>query len=672
MKWAIIWLYLLVITKPRSCHVISEALDIIRVVKEVTEAILQTWDVVEKVPHDSDIELPILQDKQRKVMQRIDLVNQHITNLEKWQNEQNIMITENLTRIFEKQSLLSIRLQNVQTSTRAINYRYNQFEDYQNVKSKLEPTTLRRFAEKNVDPGSDSLDSMLQILYNDFFGIDNKNTNKDDIEDSLLSHMTKKYESSPDQICLHKKSAQQYAYDLFVKVSLTELKAYTVVEFSWITLRSQGLGNYSEEISLMRQNRKSRLNLSRLVLNQIMSDSQRVYWRCDPDGGYILGKTYDEITRLLQGYLENEVNLNENQQCWSTCNDYYDTQQLGCYQPEEEYCGKQKKCNGRLYNCRYIDSDMWICPGAENSTHRYKHIEFESGTILGKIFPQAPPNPEKCQTEMEKVESGWRYLFWHCSYCFCLCDEQGSQSDRFFNLRDTITDYQIGRVATGIRFVKSQRVFHLQLQQGQLLPNGAINGSSLEWLPIKSYDPDNVDVRSGVDYHILSFDSRTLDLDEVVSESSRSDHVVTGVRLRMLGKHINLEVRFSEYNFTTGRLLDAKNKSFWLSNDNTDLSGTKRRQRLWLNNPDLPINSKLKSLPLSSTNQFMDFFTSSPESDASQSTVPFIDTQDVVPNPVVPLTGLGLYHKGREGFGGFFAPKVITYDISKNFLKQLY
>ena len=29
-----------------------------------------------------------------------------------------------------------------------------------------------------------------------------------------------------------------------------------------------------------------------------------------------------------------------------------------------------------------------------------------------------------------KVDSWWRWLLWHCSYCLCKCDEQGPDSDR--------------------------------------------------------------------------------------------------------------------------------------------------------------------------------------------------------------------------------------------------
>lgn len=47
-----------------------------------------------------------------------------------------------------------------------------------------------------------------------------------------------------------------------------------------------------------------------------------------------------------------------------------------------------------------------------------------------------------------------------------------------------------------------------------------------------------------------------------------------------------------------------------------------------------------------------------------QTTVPFIDVQDVAPNPGTWLSGIGLYHKGNPGFGGYLGLSVETLDYS--------
>lgn len=87
------------------------------------------------------------------------------------------------------------------------------------------------------------------------------------------------------------------------------------------------------------------------------------------------------------------------------------------------------------------------------------------------------------------------------------------------------------------------------------------------------------------------------------------------------------------------------------------------REKLRLANTDLPTRTIATSLVQSRHNQYIDFTNTGLDKDAAQSTVPFIDIQDVVSNPPVPLSGIGIYYKGRNGYGGFVGPKIITYDF---------
>lgn len=237
------------------------------------------------------------------------------------------------------------------------------------------------------------------------------------------------FQVSADEMCHTKQSAQQFVYSLYTDIALTELKGYTMMEFSWMMLRVYGRGNFSQEAELMRRDYEKRTERTLKLLKEVMRRSDRIVWRCDPEH-FVLNKTYDEVTRLLQGYIENEVDLNADETCRETCSFYQSTRSEGCF--KEYFCARQPKCTGRLYNCQFVDSDMWVCPAARNSTRRYEYIEYENGRVLGRR--------QRCVRGTTKVDSWWRYLFWHCSYCFCLCDEQGLKSDRFFNLRESVAD----------------------------------------------------------------------------------------------------------------------------------------------------------------------------------------------------------------------------------------
>jgi len=455
---------------------------------------------------------------------------------------------------------------------------------------------------------------------------------------------------STEQICQTQQSPQQFVYTLYADIALTELKGYTMMEFSWMMLRVYGKGNFTQEAELMRLDYEKRTERTLKLLRETMRRADRIVWRCDPTR-YVQGKTYDEVTRLLQGFIENEVDLNNEETCREDCAFYQSTKSEGCF--KEKLCASQPKCSGKLYHCTFVDSDMWLCPAGRNSTRRYEYIEYENGRLLGKRTP--------CVRGTTKVDSWWRYLFWHCSYCFCLCDEVSVKSDRYFNLRESLSDVEHNKVITGLRFTKQNRVFHIQIQEGELMPRGSINSSSLTWKPVDDYKVFDRNVNSGLDYHTLSYESRSIDLDDIHTDDNA--FVVTGVRFRVVGAHLNLEARLTEFNFELGKLISPDNTNFWKSNDNTDVSG-ERRMKLSLSNPDISTRTIAKSVPDSRHNQYIDFTNTAMDKDAAQSTVPFMDIQDVISNPPVPLSGIGIYHKGRQGYGGFLAPKIITYDFT--------
>ena len=68
----------------------------------------------------------------------------------------------------------------------------------------------------------------------------------------------------------------------------------------------------------------------------------------------------------------------------------------------------------------------------QNSDRRYDYIEYENGMVFGQ--------KNTCTKTVTKVDSWWRWLFWHCSYCFCYCDDNTLNSDRYFSLRKVESD----------------------------------------------------------------------------------------------------------------------------------------------------------------------------------------------------------------------------------------
>ncbi|XP_049694401.2 uncharacterized protein LOC110379212 isoform X3 [Helicoverpa armigera] len=461
------------------------------------------------------------------------------------------------------------------------------------------------------------------------------------------------FSEEDSDVCDLQMSPHQLIYDMYNTIALTEIKGYAMMQFSWMLLRIYGRGNFTQEASLTRQRYSERTGQTASAARAALAMAKRDLYRCDPPV-HTSGVTYAEVTRLLQGYVENEVDLNGDGTCKENCAFYTLTENHGCY--KEQFCSKQDKCNGRIIDCQYVDSDMWVCPASYSSQRRYEWIEYENGRTLGRVG--------SCRLGTTKVDSWWRWTLTHCSYCFCLCEDDASVAERFFSLREALADIKNNKVVTGIRLVKHGKVFHIQIYQGKLVERGFVESS--EEVVAQAFDPTQPGIIEGVDYHTLSYEKRAIDLDEL---DSPAGHVLTGARFRMIGAHLHFEIRSTPFNYTTGKL--SPDRSQWISNDNTEGSYTPR-SRLELHKPDIPTRAHTSLRIDSQHDQYIEFTHSDFDADAAQSTVPFVDIQPVVPSKALNtkgatlISGAGLYHRGARGSGGFIGAKLITYDYSRH------
>ncbi|XP_016912743.1 uncharacterized protein LOC107998157 isoform X2 [Apis cerana] len=455
------------------------------------------------------------------------------------------------------------------------------------------------------------------------------------------------YQEASSQICNENQSLQQLLYNLYTTITLAEIKGYSMIQFSYKILRLYNPGtNFTDEMEIVKEQYETRTTETLRAVKTAMAFAPRQIWKCDARI-HKLDETYTKLTQLFQGYIVNEVDLNKDSSCRENCAYYEYSKVYGCY--KNQFCSQQRKCNGRILKCEYIDSDMWICPSPEHNDRRYEYIEYENGQIFGE--------KSTCNKGTTKVDSWWRWLFWHCSYCFCYCDDNNMNSDRYFSLRKVVSDVANNKVVTGVRFKKVNQIIHIQIQQGELMPRGNIDKTSVQWKSIEEFNVLDNNIKNGIDYHTLSWEKRGLDLDDLVLDKN---YLLTGFKFRMVGSRLNLEVRMTPFNFTTGKLIEPLNNSFWFSHDRTD------RTELKFENPNIPTRLPLLALPDSKTEQYLNFAPSDRKTDAAQNTIPFLDVQSVESNPPIPIAGAGIFHKGRLGSGGYVALRLITYDFSKH------
>lgn len=76
---------------------------------------------------------------------------------------------------------------------------------------------------------------------------------------------------------------------------------------------------------------------------------------------------------------------------------------------------------------------------------------------------------------------------------------------------------------TGLRFVKQNRMIHLQVQESQLMQFGKVNSSTTHWVPVSQFKMLDKGIKDGIDYHTLTFEKRQIDFDDL---SAPIGHVI--------------------------------------------------------------------------------------------------------------------------------------------------
>ncbi|XP_014222967.1 uncharacterized protein LOC106649836 isoform X1 [Trichogramma pretiosum] len=653
---------------PRAARAIDftfgDVTEVLKFGREVVTDALESYELIKpKLPGGaSDSDFPFVKMMEKRLMSQIVGVSKKIDAFEgRLEHRVEQMLEATLQKLPEQDQLRQSMNELWKYLTQVENL-YQSFVQYSKAPEKYEQFTMEEFARNAVSSNLNALPDVLQMIHR---LVVPPNASVDLFRRSVLLLLARNMKEASSRMCHDQQSPQQLLYNLYNTIALVEVKGAAMMQFSWTMLRMYNKGNFTEEVEQLKQQYAIRTSETLRAVKTAMSFAPREFWKCDP-AKHQLDTTYTELKQVFQGYIVNEVDMNPQSTCKENCAYYSYSKVHGCY--GNQFCATQRRCNGKLVNCQYFDSDMWICPSGKNSVRRYEYVEYENGQVFGR--------KDTCKKPTIKVDSWWRWLFWHCSYCMCYCDDHNSNSDRYFNLRDVMADIYANKVVTGVRMKKENQVIHIQIQQGTLGPRGFIDPETVAWKKIDNYTIIDDDVKAGIDYHTIMWEKRAVDLDDL---EAPSDHLLTGLRFRTIGAHLNLEIMMTPFNFTTGKLVPEKSQ--WHSQDTTDASDqidldgemqqATKRTELKLEKPDIPTRSLAQAVPDSQSNQYLLFTPTDLNKDAAQSTVPFIDAQPVEPRPAVPISGAGIFHKGRSGYGGFLALKLITYNFEPQIRTEL-
>ncbi|CAB3388592.1 Hypothetical predicted protein [Cloeon dipterum] len=246
-------------------------------------------------------------------------------------------------------------------------------------------------------------------------------------------------------------SPQQVLHNIYTLVALAELKGYAMMQYSLTLQRYFTNESFHAEEELLRETTEQRSTEKVAATIAAMKTAGRQVWRCDPEK-HVENETFVQLTELLQGYVQNERDLNSDQACTSTCGYYTYTKVFSC--SDAELCYRQRLCRGKVVKCEPLGMSGSVCL-SEQRYRRYDRL----------VFSDTRGPAPTCSTPAVLLNSWYQLLLLKkCSYCFCVCDEDGPYSDRHFSLRPAVSDVDAGFVVIGVRIVKLNRVIHLQAQ----------------------------------------------------------------------------------------------------------------------------------------------------------------------------------------------------------------
>lgn len=215
----------------------------------------------------------------------------------------------------------------------------------------------------------------------------------------------------------------------------------------------------------------------------------------------------------------------------------------------------------------------------------------------------------------------------------------------------------ISRIITGIAFRKLNRVIQFVISERELFGYGRVDTTHMRKQTWKNESIDFLTdprSRNGIDYHTLTREHRSINLDTVNIPTSM---VLTGVRLQLHDNRLMLEVRGTEFDFHTGHLKNL-DKSIWFNNVNGN-----ERTKVVIDEPDAPTRTKNIQERYDFVDKYVEFGPSDIRKDLAQVTVPYIESVYLEAREPRPLAGAGLFYKGEPGYGGFVAIKLVAYDI---------
>ncbi|KAK0083989.1 hypothetical protein PV326_006451, partial [Microctonus aethiopoides] len=506
---------------------------------------------------------------------------------------------------------------------------------------------------------SNSVPSILEQIYQSILPL------KHYIIPPLIELMIEDAQYNLEYDCNKYMSAQQQMYYIFNRIILAEMKGLSILTYAYSTQQIlDDSYNYTIELCDAKRIFRSRIQDYYTHLTKALSLFPRDVHRCDVDPSRV-GVDFIELYRFSRANIFSMYNLTSalkiNRARTGNC-------RLRCDEINESTLGYDAKTSGTtIYNCQYLGGRVKACPYQKSLHREYLWWKNQKGTY-GHYKPC--DNEEDLSGFIEDTSYlGIPTDLKRCDTCVCSVDmnaiEKPIVGEPFLtsiSISPQMSNISNNMIVTGVKFSVYINAIHITIQENKFSSGGIAVGNS-SW---KELVDRNVTINNNYfdKFEFANFDHdwKTLDLDDIMMPDN---YVVTGVKFGRENQtsSFRLEVHGTPFDFNTGLLNPNGSKWFTYNNDSSETDSIfNNRKQIEMIAPDDSTRCLYYDYDRE-THKSIKFSHTDIRKDAGRHTVPYFDTQPVDTQPSFPLTGIGLFYRGKEGFGGYIAPRIFTIDV---------
>ncbi|KAF7988402.1 hypothetical protein HCN44_000975 [Aphidius gifuensis] len=490
----------------------------------------------------------------------------------------------------------------------------------------------------------------------------------------FMSMIHQKLKIRKNMECNNGLSIQQLLYSAYNCISLTAFNSYSMILSAYQAYSPIIRDNFSTFMT--EQKRTELLNTLIIIANQsadVMANEKKFIRRCDPDN-YQEGVNYERLKYFMHtnviglDYISRIFALQKYESCSSV---------PSFISPRVYY--ERFKCSGIIRDCKFFDLDKICFSNNTDDSRHYQSFKAKNGEVFGQWTPNCTGDNLVDYQYVSQVTThnfgttgiltGGPKSTRSWDICACTCDDiWNSKTTRYISLQEVRAKNHQG-VVTGIKFGIDNGVIVLNIRVG-IIDNYVVNSKMEGWNSTfvlrtnsNGSQPNVTQFINKNETHLfksigLDYNYRNFLLNTVVGPPGT---VVQGVRFKACQDGISIDVLATKIN-NEGQVLSSTSR--WYSACDNQL---KREEVKIPANADVPTKSNLPNTLFTSNkeNTFIKFQTTDWTADASQTIVPFFDTQEIITSPSAPLSGIGTFYKSHNKSGGFIALQLLTFDYNE-------